>query len=66
MMHPAMMGQAAFGHHLHQVSEAELEAQVPPYAQDDDLAIEVPTSMAGRIRRSPNCTRALTTPLDKI
>lgn len=34
--------QAAFGHHLDQVSEAEFEAQVPPHAHDD-LAIEVAT-----------------------
>jgi hypothetical protein len=30
-------------HHLDQVSEAEFEAQVPPHAQHDDLAIEVAT-----------------------
>ena len=35
--------QAAFGHHLHQVSEAELDAQVPPHTQDNYLAIKVPT-----------------------
>ena len=34
---------ATLGHHLHQISEAELEAQVPPHAQDDDLAVKVPT-----------------------
>jgi hypothetical protein len=48
MMYPAHDGgvshrQAAFDHHLHQVSEAELEAQAPPHAQDDYLAIKVPT-----------------------
>ena len=48
MMHPTHDGgvrhrQAALGHHLHKIPEAELEAQVPPYAQDDDLAIKVPT-----------------------
>jgi hypothetical protein len=48
MMHPMHDGlvghrQAAFGHHLHQVSETELEAQVRPYTQDNDLAIKVPT-----------------------
>ena len=48
MMHPAhdcrvRHRQAAFGHHLDQVSEAEFEAQVPPHARHDDLAIEVPT-----------------------
>ena len=35
--------QAAFGHHLHQVSQAELEAKIPARAQDDDLAVEVAT-----------------------
>src|SRR5271168_5038385 len=34
---------AAFGHHLHQVSQAQLEAKIPAYAQDDDLAVEVAT-----------------------
>src|ERR1700744_6193414 len=47
MMHPTHNGgvghrQAALGHHLHQIPEAQLEAQVPPHAQDDDLAIKVP------------------------
>ena len=35
--------QAAFGHHLHQVSQAQLEAKIPAHAQDDDLAAEVAT-----------------------
>ena len=35
--------QAAFGHHLHQVSLAQLEAKIPAHAQDDDLAVEVAT-----------------------
>jgi hypothetical protein len=48
MMHPPHDGgvsqrQAAFGRDLHQVSEAELEAQVPPHTQDNYLAIKVPT-----------------------
>src|SRR5580700_3280189 len=48
MVHPAHDGgvchrQAAFRHHLHQVPEAELEAQVPPHAQDNDLTIKVAT-----------------------
>jgi hypothetical protein len=34
---------AAFGHHLHQVTETQLEAQIPPDTQDDDLTLEVPT-----------------------
>jgi hypothetical protein len=35
--------QAAFGHHLHQVSLAQLEAKIAAHAQDDDLAVEVAT-----------------------
>jgi hypothetical protein len=34
--------QPALGHHLHEVAKAQLEAQVPANAQDDDLAFEVP------------------------
>src|ERR1700722_6412120 len=43
--HNGRMGQrqAAFGHHLHQVSQAQLEAKIPAHAQDDDLAVEVAT-----------------------
>src|SRR5215472_11797520 len=46
MMYPAhdsRVGhrQATLSHHLHQISEAELVAQIPPHAQHDDLAIEV-------------------------
>ena len=38
------MGQieSALGHHFDQIPEAELIAQVPAYAQDDHLAIEMP------------------------
>src|SRR5271168_258983 len=38
------MGQieSALGHHFDQIPEAELVAQIPPYAQDDHLTIEVP------------------------
>src|SRR6516164_9076731 len=48
VMHPAHNGgvdhrQAALGHHLYQVPEAEFEAQVPSHAQDDDLAVKVAT-----------------------
>ena len=35
--------QAAFGHHLNQVSQAQLEAKIPAHAQDDDLAVKVAT-----------------------
>jgi hypothetical protein len=35
--------QAAFGHHLYQVAQAQLEAKIPAHAQDDDLAVEVTT-----------------------
>jgi len=32
------------GHHLDQISEAQLVAQVPTHAQDNHLAIKMPTS----------------------
>src|SRR5260370_32495211 len=35
--------QAALGHHLHQISQAQLESKVPAHAQDDDFAVEVAT-----------------------
>src|SRR5260221_842282 len=35
--------QAALGHHLHQVSQAQLEAKIPGHAQDDNFAVEVAT-----------------------
>jgi DNA topoisomerase len=46
MVHPAHNGgvsqrQAAFRHHLHRVAVAELEAQIPSHAQDDDLPVRV-------------------------
>src|SRR5216684_1677385 len=46
--HPAHNGrmrhrQAALGHHLHQVSQAQLESKIPAHAQDDDFAVEVAT-----------------------
>lgn len=38
------MGQieSALGHHFDQIPEAELVAQIPAYAQDDHLTIEMP------------------------
>ena len=38
------MGQieSALGHHFDQIREAELVAQIPAYAQDDHLTIEMP------------------------
>ena len=36
--------QSTFGHHLYQITKAELVAQVPAHAQDDHLAVEVPPS----------------------
>jgi hypothetical protein len=47
MPHPAHdrgvgQRQAALGQHLHQIPEAEFEAQIPAHAQDDDLAVEMP------------------------
>src|SRR5205807_10082241 len=35
--------QAALGHHLHQVSQAQLKSKIPAHAQDDDVAVEVTT-----------------------
>jgi hypothetical protein len=31
-------------HHDHQIPQAQFEARVPAYAQDDDLSVEVPPS----------------------
>src|SRR5271163_539088 len=33
--------QAALGHHLHQVTQTELVAQIPTYTQNDNLAVKV-------------------------
>ncbi|HSZ89077.1 MAG TPA: hypothetical protein VK822_06835 [Acetobacteraceae bacterium] len=67
-MHPTHNGgvghrQAALGHHLHQIPEAELEAQVPPHAQDDDLAIKVPTIKQLVHARKPGHRTALNSPV---
>jgi hypothetical protein len=35
--------QSALGHHLHQVPQAQLVSKVPAHAQDDDVALKVPT-----------------------
>src|ERR1017187_9874898 len=47
--HPTQDGgmrkvQSALRHHLDQIAEAELVAQIPAHAQDDHLAVEVPPS----------------------
>src|ERR1700674_1322928 len=47
-LHPAHNGrmrhrQAALGHHLHQVTQTDLEPEIPANAQDDDFAVEVAT-----------------------
>src|SRR5450631_2554836 len=34
--------QSTLGHHLHQISKAQLVSKVPTHAQNDDLALEVP------------------------
>src|SRR6202046_5992260 len=67
MMHPPHDGgvghrQAALGHHLHQIPEAELEAQVPPHAQDDDLTIKVPTLKQLVYSRKPSHRTVLNSP----
>jgi hypothetical protein len=33
--------ESSFGHHLHQITEAELVAQIPTHAQKDHLAVKV-------------------------
>jgi hypothetical protein len=35
--------QSAFSHHLDQIAIAQLETEVPTHAQNDHLAVEVPT-----------------------
>src|SRR5277367_3877507 len=35
--------ESSFGHHLHQITEAELVAQIPTHAQEDHLAIKMPS-----------------------
>jgi hypothetical protein len=42
--------QAAFGHHLNQVTQTELEPKIPAHAQDDDFAVEVATLEQPRYR----------------
>ena len=46
-LHPAHdrgmgQGQTTLGHHLDQIPEAQLEAKIPPHAEDDYLAFKVP------------------------
>jgi hypothetical protein len=36
-------GDAAFGHHLDEVTRAELECQMPPDAQDNNFLVKMPT-----------------------
>ena len=36
-------GQATLGHHLDQIPKAQLEAKIPPHAEDDYLAFKVPS-----------------------
>jgi hypothetical protein len=33
--------QAALGHHLHQVSQRQLESKIPAHAQDNDSAVDL-------------------------
>ena len=70
MMHPTHDGgvghrQAALGHHLHQIPEAQLEAQVPTHAQDDDLAIKMPTVKQPIHVRKPGHRLALNLPVSR-
>jgi len=57
--------QAALGHHLRQIPEAQLEAQVPPHAQDDDLAIKVSTVKQPIRVRMPGHRLALNSPVGR-
>jgi hypothetical protein len=42
--HDCRMGElnTALGHHLHQISKAEIEPEIPADAEDDDLLVEMP------------------------
>src|SRR5882757_1213902 len=47
-LYPAQDGgmgklQPALGHHLDQITQAELVTQIPAYAKDDHLAVEMPS-----------------------
>jgi hypothetical protein len=49
VLHPTHDGrmrhrQAPLGHHLHQVSQAQLEPKIPAHAQDNDFAVKMTTS----------------------
>ena len=44
--------EVSFGHHLHQITEAELVAQIPTHAEEDRLAIEVPSCNNSSMFRS--------------
>ena len=48
-------GEPAFGHHLGEISKAELVSQIPAHAEHDDLLVKVPTfeeSVHFRVRSS--------------
>jgi hypothetical protein len=34
-------GNSALGHHFHEIAKAELEPEIPPDAEDDDLRVEM-------------------------
>ena len=48
-------GEPAFGHHLGEISKAELVSQIPAHAEHDDLLVKVPAleeSVHFRLRSS--------------
>jgi hypothetical protein len=57
LLHPTKnggvgQGNAPFGHHPDQVTGAQLEGQVPPHAEHDDLPVKVPP-LEKILRRRP-------------
>ena len=69
-------GDAALGHHLDQVTGAELECQVPPHAQDNNFLVEMPTPEeflcggrfchSSRYRRKPSLSSLHQNPVKQL
>jgi hypothetical protein len=55
--------ETALGHHLRQIAVAKFEAQVPPYAQDDDLTVKVAPHKQVSQSQEPNHSPASTSSL---
>jgi len=67
------MGQRnpAFDHHFHEIAKAELEPEIPPDAEDDDLAVEMAaferSSMFSIGSRLPKgCSRQICRPFCRL